>query len=97
MCGQPTPISSSSKRPPTYRRAAPPTWPAARVATRLLAQHRWTVSGVDFSDVGLDKARRLAADRGVDVDWIGADATTWQAPGEGYHLALLFYLQLPAD
>ncbi len=62
-----------------------------------LAEQGWTVTGVDFSDVGLDKGRRLAAERGVDVDWVCADATSWEQPEVGYDLVAVFYLQLPAD
>ncbi len=61
-----------------------------------LAEQGWTVTGMDFSDVGLDKGRRLAADRGVTVEWICADATTWQPPTEGHELVVVFYLQVPA-
>ncbi|HVN52094.1 MAG TPA: class I SAM-dependent methyltransferase [Acidimicrobiales bacterium] len=62
-----------------------------------LAEQGWRVTGVDFSDVGLDKGRRLAADRGVTVDWVRADATTWSPPTEGFDLVAVFYLQLPPD
>lgn len=62
-----------------------------------LADQGWTATGVDFSDVGLDKGRRLAADRGVDVTWVCADATTWIPPDDGYDLVAVCYLQLPAD
>ena len=62
-----------------------------------LAQQGWTVTGVDFSDVGLDKGRRLAAERGVEVDWVCADVTSWAAPDAVYDLVAVFYLQLPAD
>ena len=61
-----------------------------------LAQQGWTVTGVDFSDVGIDKARRLASDNDVDVTWVVADATTWAPPTEGFGLVAVFYLQLPA-
>lgn len=61
-----------------------------------LAQQGWTVTGVDFSDVGIDKARRLASDNDVDVTWVVADATTWAPPTEGFDLVAVFYLQLPA-
>ncbi len=61
-----------------------------------LAEQGWTVTGVDFSEVGLDKGRRLAADRGVGVEWVCADATSWVPPEEGFDLVALFYLQLPA-
>ena len=62
-----------------------------------LAEQGWTVTGVDFSDVGLDKGRRLASERGVDVEWICADATTWHPPEDGFDLVAVFYLQLTAD
>jgi SAM-dependent methyltransferase len=62
-----------------------------------LAEQGWTVTGVDFSDVGLDKGRRLASDRKVDVDWVVADATSWTPPAEGYDLVVVLYLQLPAE
>jgi SAM-dependent methyltransferase len=57
-----------------------------------LARRGWTVTAVDFSQVALDKGRQLAGDTAV--EWVCADATTWQ--GEGYDLVVLAYLQLPA-
>lgn len=62
-----------------------------------LAQQGWVTTGVDFSDVGLDKGRRMADERGVEVSWICADATSWTPPAEGFDLVALCYLQLPAD
>jgi SAM-dependent methyltransferase len=62
-----------------------------------LAEQGWAATGVDFSDVGLDKGRRLAAERGVDVSWVCADATTWVPPEDGYDLVAVCYLQLPDD
>ncbi len=61
-----------------------------------LAEQGWTVTGVDFSDVGLAKAARLAADRGVEVEWVLADLLRWEAD-RPYDLVIQFYLQLPAD
>jgi SAM-dependent methyltransferase len=55
------------------------------------------VTAVDFSEVGLDKGRRLAADRGVLVDWVCADATGWRPPDDGFDLVVVLYLQLTAD
>lgn len=54
----------------------------------------WSVTAVDFSQVALDKGRRLAGD--ADVTWVCADATTW-AGDAAYDLAVLAYLQLPAE
>jgi SAM-dependent methyltransferase len=59
-----------------------------------LARRGWDVTAVDFSQVGLDKARTLAGDTAV--TWVCADATTWTAESP-YDLALLAYLQLSAD
>ena len=63
-----------------------------------LAEHGWRVTAVDFSEAGLDKGRRLAADRDVTdaVEFVRADATTWEAPGP-VDLVVLSYLQLPED
>lgn len=61
-----------------------------------LATRGWRVTGVDFAEVGLDKARRLAAEHAVEVTWVRADVTTWSAP-EAADLVVVFYLQLPAE
>ena len=58
-----------------------------------LAGRGWDVTAVDFSQVALDKGRRLAG--AATVAWVVADTTTWRAEG-GYDLAVLAYLQLPA-
>ncbi len=60
-----------------------------------LAEQGWTVTGVDFSPVGLDKGRRLAAGRHVDVRFELADATTYAPPPE-FDLVIVMYLHLPA-
>ena len=58
-----------------------------------LAQRGWTVTAVDFSQVGLDKARALADEHEVTIDVVRADATTW-APAAPVDLVVLSYLQL---
>lgn len=55
-----------------------------------LASIGWHVTAVDFSQVGLDKGAAI----NDDVDWVCADATRWR--GDGYDLAVVAYLQLPA-
>ena len=60
-----------------------------------LAARGWTVTAVDFSQVGLDKAQRLAEDHGVTIATACADATTWQPDGS-VDLVVLSYLQLPS-
>jgi SAM-dependent methyltransferase len=59
-----------------------------------LATQGWEVTGVDFTQVGLDKAARLATSNQVTGTWVLGDATHWQA-GERYDLVIVFYLQLP--
>jgi SAM-dependent methyltransferase len=62
-----------------------------------LARRGWTVTGVDFAGVGLEKARRHAAEHDVSVDWIEADLRTWQPPAAAFDLVALLYLHLRAD
>ncbi len=61
-----------------------------------LAERGWRVTGVDFSPVGLGKARRLAAERGVEVRWIEEDVVDWTPPQSSFDLVVVMYLQLPA-
>ncbi len=62
-----------------------------------LAERGFAVTAVDFSQVGLARAAGLAADRGVSVDWVHADLLDYQPTAGGYDLALVAYIQLPAD
>lgn len=62
-----------------------------------LASQGWTVTGVDFSEVGLEKARRLAEALGVPVEWELADLRTSTPAAGTYDLVLVLYLHLPAD
>lgn len=61
-----------------------------------LAERGWRVTAVDFSRVGLDKAERLAAEHGVLVEIVEADATEYQ-PGRLVDLVVVSYLQLPPE
>jgi SAM-dependent methyltransferase len=60
-----------------------------------LAEQGWQVTGVDFADVALTKARNLAAARAVEVDWVHADLLAFRPERRAYDLVLLFYVQLP--
>jgi 2-polyprenyl-3-methyl-5-hydroxy-6-metoxy-1,4-benzoquinol methylase len=62
-----------------------------------LAEQGWVVRAADFSDVALDNARRLAAERGVEVDWVQTDLREWQPARRGFDLVIVLYLQLPGD
>ncbi|MCZ6888274.1 MAG: methyltransferase domain-containing protein [Gammaproteobacteria bacterium] len=58
-----------------------------------LAEQGWQVTAVDFSSVAIDKARQIAARRGVAVDWVVADVVDWEPPRHGFDLAIATYLQ----
>jgi SAM-dependent methyltransferase len=60
-----------------------------------LASRGWSVTAVDFSPAGLAIGRARAAESGLDVDWVEADATTWVA-STPVDLVVVAYLQLPA-
>jgi SAM-dependent methyltransferase len=63
-----------------------------------LAAGGWQVTAVDFSAVGLGKGRAIeaAAPGRVPVSWVLADVTRY-ASASPVDLALICYLQLPAD
>ena len=60
-----------------------------------LAEHGWQVTGVDFSPVGLAKAKRFADLRAVDVTWVESAVENWTPPPDGFDLVAVLYLQLP--
>ena len=60
-----------------------------------LARQGWQVTAVDFSEVGLEKARRIAERAGVGIELVCADATQ---PSTGvYDLVVVLYLHLPGE
>ncbi len=61
-----------------------------------LAERGWQVTGVDFSKVGLDKARALAQARGVRAEWVAADLLEYRPEPAAFDLVIVFYLQVPA-
>lgn len=63
-----------------------------------LAEKGWQVTAVDFSAVGIDRGRREAESRGLTVDWVVDDVTTWHPPeGTAFDLVLVAYLHIPED
>ncbi len=62
-----------------------------------LAEQGWHVTGIDYSDVAIDRARRLAAGRGVDVSLEIGDVLVAPIDEAAFDLVLLAYLQLSAD
>ena len=59
-----------------------------------LAERGWQVTGIDFSQVGLDKGARLAHERGVSVQWVCADLVEHVPPVAAYDLVAILYLHL---
>jgi 2-polyprenyl-3-methyl-5-hydroxy-6-metoxy-1,4-benzoquinol methylase len=62
-----------------------------------LAKQGWRVTAVDYSDVAVDRARRLAREQGVEVEWIEADATSFEPERGKFQLVVIAYLPLPAE
>lgn len=61
-----------------------------------LAEQGWTVTGVDFSSVGVAKAAGLAGRRGLEVDWVVADLRSFHPRPRTFDLVIQFFLHLPA-
>jgi len=61
-----------------------------------LAEHGWTATAVDFSRVALEKASNLAAARGVTIEVLEADVTTYVPEPGAFDLVVVAYLQTPA-
>ena len=58
-----------------------------------LAAQGLRVTAMDVSEVGVDKARRLAAERGVDVELQVADITKWDWAPEAYDAVVAVFIQ----
>lgn len=61
-----------------------------------LAEQGWEVTGVDFAEVGLEKARAIAAQRGVTPHFVCADLLEYRPAAQAFDLVLVLYLQIPA-
>lgn len=62
-----------------------------------LAREGWASTGVDFSEVAIGKARRLAERAGVAVDFHCHDVVNWEPPVSSFDFVVLCYLHLPAE
>jgi SAM-dependent methyltransferase len=62
-----------------------------------LAARGWQVTGVDFSQVAIDRARRLADERGVRIELVVGDVLDTTLADAAFELVLIAYLQLPPD
>ncbi len=62
-----------------------------------LAERGWQATGVDFSDVALEKAARLAVARSVRVEWVCADVVAFEPEPQAFDLVAVCYLHLDGD
>jgi len=62
-----------------------------------LAEQGWRATGVDFSEVALEKARLLADARGVEAEWISSDLLGYRPEPGAFDLVIVFYLQVSAE
>jgi 2-polyprenyl-3-methyl-5-hydroxy-6-metoxy-1,4-benzoquinol methylase len=60
-----------------------------------LATLGWSVTGVDYSQVAIDKARDRANRERVEVDFVRADLLDFEPDPRSYDLVLLLYFHLP--
>jgi SAM-dependent methyltransferase len=61
-----------------------------------LASQGHEVLTVDISEVGVARARALAAESGVRVDTLVADLKAWTPPAGAFDAVVLMYLHMPA-
>ena len=62
-----------------------------------LARRGWTVTGVDFSDTAIAKARHLAEKAQVSVNWVCEDVIDWEPEADSFDLVVICYLHLPHE
>jgi SAM-dependent methyltransferase len=59
-----------------------------------LAKRGWSATAVDYSDVAIERAGKLAATEGVEVEWVCADVTSYAPDPEAFALVVISYLQV---
>ena len=59
-----------------------------------LAQRGWHVTGVDFSEVAIEKARARGAEAGVEVELLCADLREYEPESGAYDLVVILYLHV---
>ncbi|WP_250290365.1 class I SAM-dependent methyltransferase, partial [Frankia sp. CiP1_Cm_nod1] len=62
-----------------------------------LATQGWRVTGVDFSQVAIRKARELSRRFDVTPEWIHADVMVWTPRPASYELVIICYLHLAPE
>lgn len=62
-----------------------------------LAQQGWKVTAVDISEVGLAKAQRLAAERGVHIETVQADLADFTIEPNSWEAVVSIFCHLPSN
>jgi SAM-dependent methyltransferase len=62
-----------------------------------LAGRGWNVTGLDYSEVAIAKARARAERDSVGVDFVCADLVSYEPQPESFDLVLLLYLHIPIE
>jgi 2-polyprenyl-3-methyl-5-hydroxy-6-metoxy-1,4-benzoquinol methylase len=61
-----------------------------------LATLGWQVTGVDYSEVAIAKARGRAERDGVDAEFVCADLVTYKPGSSAFDLVVVLYLHIPS-
>lgn len=62
-----------------------------------LAEQGWQVDAVDFSEVGIDKARKIASKRDVNVNFVVGDISRHDFSADSYDLVAVLYVHTSPD
>jgi SAM-dependent methyltransferase len=62
-----------------------------------LATLGWDVTGVDYSEVAIEKARARAVRDGVEVEFVCADLVGYEPEEAGFDLVQVLYLHIPSS
>ena len=62
-----------------------------------LAEQGCKVVSVDSSRVGVDKAKNLAAEKGVEIEAVCADLNDWDWPELEFDFVVIIYVHFPPD
>jgi len=62
-----------------------------------LAEQGCTVVSVDSSKVGVEKAQKLASEKGVKIETVCADLNDWDWPDSEFDFVVIIYVHFPPD
>ncbi len=62
-----------------------------------LAQQGCSVVSVDSSKIGVEKAKKLAAEKGVEIEAVCADLTEWDWPESHFDFVVIIYVHFPPE